>query len=210
MINHYTRDSAHELQQYKCLIKNTMLVNSEEAIIYMIEGRIVLGVVATFYKKNVIKKIKFDNKLAYGEDILFKYLIFRHAKNNILLLPIRKYHYICRANSAVNSYSVDKKLGALNAIESVMKLETNDKIKKKIFDKMYIPRLIGYSILGIKEKSIGSDKLRGKIKKNILKILFRRKISILLKMKTIIILMPKFINTNCIKFLSILKRLKNE
>lgn len=124
--------------------------------------------VASFYEATACKKVKFDTHIVYGEDLLFRFQFCQLNEGRYIYHYLPKYHYFIRENSAVNSYSIYKKVDDLKVFEQIMP-QVENSTKKILLEESYIPRLVGYYRLGINSnepKDIAAAKIiRNKIKK---------------------------------------------
>lgn len=147
------------------------------------------GSVATFYKKDIIKRCKFDCKIRYGEDFYFKYQVIKKS-NNFYYTPIVSYHYVRRMTSATKSYSLVKRIDDLIVIKRVMQAENNE-VSDYLYFREYVPRLIEYAIFAItnsnnQNKTYGK-KFRDEILLNFNKILHSKLATKTTKIKLIIL-----------------------
>lgn len=146
------------------------------------------------YEANACKKVKFDTQIVYGEDLLFRFQFCQLNDGRYIYQYLPKYHYFIRENSAVNSYSIYKKVDDLKVFEQIMP-QVEKSIKKILLEESYIPRLVGYYRLGINSnepKDIAAAKIiRNKIKKNILVYCKDNNLSAVLKIKLMASLLPK-------------------
>ena len=149
---------------------------------------------ASFYEATACKKVKFDTHIVYGEDLLFRFQFCQLNEGRYIYHYMPKYHYFIRENSAVNSYSIYKKVDDLKVFEQIMP-QVDKSTKKILLEESYIPRLVGYYRLGINSnepKDIAAAKIiRNKIKKNILVYCKDNNLSAVLKIKLMASLLPK-------------------
>ena len=134
--------------------------------------------------------------IVYGEDLLFRFQFTQANEGEYIYQYLPKYHYYFRENSAVNSYSIYKKVDDLKVFEQI--LPCVDEITSNlILQKEYLPRLIRYFRLGINSsdyKDIDAAKsIRNKIKSNINKYLVNTKLNIAIKAKLMLCLFPKLV-----------------
>lgn len=122
--------------------------------------------VACFYKTAVCKNINFDKDIKFGEDLLFKYNFIKKSNNDIVYVPLQKYHYVSRVDSACHSYNIIKKVDDLKVLKTIMNLEQND-IGNRVYAREYIPRLVTYYKLAVtsslKEEQVIGEKIKKEI-----------------------------------------------
>ena len=88
------------------------------------------------FKRKLVEKIRFDNNIIFGEDLLFTYLLLNEAEN-IVLLPDILYFYNNRENSA--STSTDNK-NILKRINSIIIVYNTILATEKKFSDVYISK----------------------------------------------------------------------
>lgn len=115
---------------------------------------------ATFYEANECKKLNFDGNIVFGEDLLFKYNFIKSAKSKIIYQPLYKYFYLFRNNSAVNSYSLRKRVDDIKVLEYIIRNENNE-VGSLFYKKKYLPQLVHYSVMACFSKLM-DDKIIGK------------------------------------------------
>lgn len=103
------------------------------------------GPVASFYEATACKRCKFDESVAYGEDLLFKYCFIKEATGEIIYQPLAKYYYFFRESSAVNSYGLRRKLDDIKVLEHIIEQEDN-RVGDVFYKKVYLPQLVYYSV----------------------------------------------------------------
>ena len=206
LINNYLRDIGGIFN----LTNITPVVfNKHQALFEMIRGKYFnWSPVAAFYSSTICKTNKFAANIHYGEDLLFKYNFIKNSKN-ILYVPLSKYYYVNRDDSACNSYDNDKKMDDLYVMEYIMKRERNE-IGNILLENEYLPRLINRT----KILKFCDDKryielkfiLNKKIKHMLFLNLFSTKVSIKNKIKMFICLMPKEIVSLFIKINTLINK----
>ena len=109
----------------KNCIKNESAVNAEEGIKSFLLGNLDPNCWNKLYKKEIIEKILFNEKLKYGEDkdLLFKYL-FKVKK--IYRCDHAKYHYIINDQSAIRNQKNRKAFDVIKQSEEII-----DKISRE-------------------------------------------------------------------------------
>lgn len=164
-------------------------MNNQEAIEQMfMKKHFCWQAVGGFYRNVICKNIHFDKKIKYGEDLLFKYQFINACNNNIVYLPLRKYHYVYNAHSACNSYDVCKKADDLKVLKYILK-QQNNPTGEMIYRNEYIPRLLKYYAVAIQFNSDYYLKLANACKKelssNFQKLMCDSKIKFSIKLKLI-------------------------
>lgn len=89
------------------------------------------------YKKKILKKIRFNTKIYYLEDLLFNVQVLNEVKS-ILSISDRLYLYKWRKDSMVNGYS-EKQLTYLYALDLIEKI-----IPNKFLNKIYLKKKLAY------------------------------------------------------------------
>lgn len=94
------------------------------------------------YKSKVIKnKIFFDEKISMGEDLDFLWKVFKSC-NKIGYIPLHKYHYYFRADSATNINSPEKKCSSVKVMRDILdEAENMDKELYKRMKELYVKEL---------------------------------------------------------------------
>lgn len=206
LINNYRRDIE---DSFNLTNLAPIVFNKHKALFEMIKGKYFnWSPVAAFYSLSICKINKFATNIHYGEDLLFKYNFIKNSKN-ILYVPLSKYYYINRDESACNSYAVDQKMDDLYVMEYIIKKERNE-IGDILLENEYLPRLINRS----KSLKFCDDKryielkfiLNNKIKHMFLLNFFSAKVSIKNKIKMFICLMPKEIVSLFIKINTLINK----
>ena len=138
------------------------------------------------YKRNLLKYVKFDEKMKMAEDLKFLYNIFNKA-NKILISDLQEYFYYINMNSATNCGFNKAYYIKFNFIFSLIKKYKNTELEILLI-KMYVDSNIQCLM---KFKLIFSDerKLISNIKQYSVKILFNLKIPIKLKLKYIYVML---------------------
>lgn len=176
-------------------VSSSMELICEDALSYLFHGKLFpWGVYSTFYKRELVKNIKFNLTSCFGEDFEFKYNAIKQAKDLLFFSSISKYHYVYREDSSVAVYSILKKSNDLEIIKNVMRVEKK-RLKDILLFEQYFPRLITYALIGC-NSSVNAElqkgkELRDEVAAHKWKILFSRKISLVLKIKMLVLLLPK-------------------
>ena len=82
------------------------------------------------YKKKLIGKIRFDEKLTYSEDYLFVFNYILKC-NNAIVIPVAKYHYVIHENSIM------RKKFDIRRFKTIETMETTTSIIEKKYPKLY-------------------------------------------------------------------------
>lgn len=169
-------------------------LNKENTLSLLVENKIVKwGVSAVFYNRAKFADCKFNNEIAYGEDLLFKYKLISCSTGKIIHQPIAKYHYRIREGSACTGYKIAKKIDDLKVLEYIMETSEGN-ISDLTFRKQYIPKLINYMY----ESTLSEDSADNalfeyfvdKIKQNHKRVLNDHKLSISKKLKVLSCFLP--------------------
>lgn len=195
LINNYCSDLGNGNVIYYNANNMLLTMSSFDAILSMVKGRLFnWSSFATFYKNDIVKKVKFDEGIVYTEDLIYKYNILKVCKDEIMYVPLNKYHYVMRKCSAVRSYSIHKKKDCLKAFKYVMEKEDNE-IANVLINKQYLPQLIRFHRDSILQD--GDTDLEREFKEEILSVLknnlFSSNIKIKLKLKMLRSLLPRIV-----------------
>lgn len=209
LLNSVKRDNIKECEliNFKPLI-----FNKQEALMELVKGTLFhWGPYASFYNSQICKKNKFEPQISYGEDLLFKYNFIKTC-NSIVYLPLIKYFYAYREDSACNSYNLYKKIDDLKVLRFIIKEEKKGSvISKTLFYNEFIPRLITYVIQAAKSDDLQDKEIRKLLQKKIKRILFLNltnyNISLSNKIKMFICLFPDIVIINANKIFEIIKKL---
>lgn len=192
LINNYLIDdvSLGVVNKFSKNVKRKL--KNRDAILSMIEQKVFdWSAVATFYKADIMKNCKGDETIAFVEDLKFKYDFFCLAKEG-LYVPVAKYHYVIRSDSAVHSYPLHKKKDCLNVFRYVMEKEQNH-IGEFLFNEQYLPTLIRYyKNLVLRDDDANFEKeLKGEILRIFKEGYFSFRIKAKLKAKMLRCLLPR-------------------
>lgn len=195
LINNYVKDDG-EGNVENVFSKNNriMVMNSHSALFEMLKGKSFgWHPVAAFYEAKLLKQVRFDKNIHFGEDLLFKYELIKASNGNIVYLPLAKYHYVFRESSASNSYSVAKRMDDFKVIKYIMKNESNE-IGEYVQKNIYFNYLVGRCRLAVvnsveAEKDIAT-KLKKEIRNIALNAMFDNSIPIKMKLKILVCLTP--------------------
>lgn len=213
MINNYLRiDNCGNIIDYFNNNDTILNLNKREALIEMVTGTCYgWEPCATFYKSKLCKKVKFNINICFAEDLLFKYSILKKCKTGVIFIPLHKYYYVYRPESACNSYNLYKKVDALKVLRLIMIMEIHiePSIRNILFYKEFIPRLITYVKEAAKSDDV-NDKavgliLQRKIKRILFEHLLNKNISLFNKIKMFICLLPYKIIVNIDKIFQFIK-----
>lgn len=192
--NNYVKDDGlgNIISKYK--ESNILYYNAEQDLYEMATGcHYGWEPVASFYEATGCKKVKFNTEIVFGEDLLFRYEFNKINDGLYIYQYLPKYHYYTRESSAVNSYSVYKKVDDLKVLEYIM-LKVNKITKSIFYQKEYLTRLITYyrlSKASSDERDITvSRELFKKIKKEFTSAIFDSSISVTLKIKMVACFLP--------------------
>lgn len=194
LLNSWVRDVDNKPSTLIYDVVETFLMEQQMAIKELIMQRLFgWGVVATFYRSDVIKNLTFDREIRVGEDFYFKYQAIKNATDNIWYLPIHKYHYIIRNESAMRIYSITKLSDDLVVLKRVMGAE-NGEMRELLYYREYIPRIIEYAIVGMLSKDRYEIELSNKFRREALKqfftVLISKKARRNTKIKMLILIAP--------------------
>ena len=192
--NNYVKDNkkGNIINKYK---KSNILYYDAEQDLYEMANGYHYGweAVASFYEATACKKVKFNTEIVFGEDLLFRYEFNKVNDGLYIYQYLPKYHYYTRESSAVNSYSVYKKVDDLKVLELIMS-KVNKVTRNILYQKDYLPRLITYYRLGkasSDERDLAvSHELFKKIKKEFTSVIFDHSIPITLKIKMAACFLP--------------------
>jgi glycosyltransferase involved in cell wall biosynthesis len=85
-----------------CGKKDEIILNDEIKKEFFKQNKFTWTVYDKFFKKEIIKKCKFDSRFKIGEDMLFCWQILKNEKK-IGYLPLYKYHYDISASKTMSS-----------------------------------------------------------------------------------------------------------
>lgn len=192
--NNYVIDDGRNNVINKYKKSNTLYYDAEQDLYEMANGyHYGWEPVASFYKATACKKVRFNTEIVYGEDLLFRYEFTKANDGLYIYQYLPKYHYYTRANSAVNSYAIYKKVDDLRVLEFIMP-NVNELTRKILYQKDYLTRMITYYRLSKassdKRDLAVSRELFKKIKKEYTSVVFDSGISISLKMKMTACFLP--------------------
>ncbi len=166
-----------------------------EAAFYEIANACHVGweAVASFYEATACKKISFDERMHFSEDLLFRYQFTKMNPGLYLHQFLCKYHYYMRSSSAVNSYPVYKKMDIFRIMEIIM-VQSEQRSSSVLFVGKYVPRLIGYYKKGINSSDArdiaAAIKIKSKIKENFWRCMRSSDVTTLIKCKLLVCLLP--------------------
>lgn len=213
MINNYLKiDKDKNIINYFDKNNEILKLSQREALIEMIKGDYYgWEPIATFYESELCKLVKFNLKIRFAEDLLFKYSILKKCDTSIVFIPLHKYYYVYRVSSACNSYNLSKKIDALKVLRLIMIKEIHREpiIRDILFYKEFIPRLITYvkeaaKSYNVNDKAVGLV-LQKKIKRILLENLLNKNIFLFNKIKMFICLFPYKIIVNIDKIFCFMK-----
>lgn len=96
-----------------------------EALCYLeqpFEGYEMAAIWGTLYKKECIKKVRFNTRMRIGEDFEFKYKVFLNAAS-VVCMKAKLYNYLIREKSAMrNGFDADK-IGSATELQKLLKSE---------------------------------------------------------------------------------------
>lgn len=213
LINNYVKDDGEGHIFCKFSPSPFLHFYASDAFFEMVKG-IHFGwePVASFYEANACKKVKFDSNIVFGEDLLFRFQFTQVNEGIYIYQYLPKYHYYKRADSAVNSYPIYKKVDDLKVIEQVMSA-TNKKTRQLLLSNEYVPRILQDCFLGICSNDcrnmVVTKNLQRKIQRNIWSFYNEDSLTFLLKLKLTICLFPQSIVKILWRGYHILKEVKN-
>ena len=111
------------------------------------------------FRSEIVKNIKFNKNLSYGEDFLFCFSVFESCKK-IAFCNKQCYHYYMREGSCVNSGFGKKQFDRLKVSEEI---ENNFKVEDKVLESLLKDRKIKSQIYLLRAIA-GSGKFRDKYK----------------------------------------------
>ena len=205
LLNNWFSDDGRGHEDNNFVGKKSMAMGSFKALTLLVQGKYFgWGPMASFYGATICKKNLFNEKICFGEDVLFKYLFIKKmGKENmdILYMPLAKYHYVCRADSASNSYNVSKMMQALTIMQFIMQQEKNE-IGEWVFAEKYIPLTVNLFRLSMQSKDLQGKKpalyLHQILQENFAGILINSKISLIIKIKVLVCFLPHSLLEMCI------------
>lgn len=196
LMNNYVRDDGkgHVSCEFPC--SSILRFSAAEAFWEMANGsHLGWEPFASFYEAIGCKKVRFDSRVVFGEDLLFRFQFTQENDGLYVYQYLPAYHYFSRMNSAVNSYAVYKKADDLAVLEQIME-ETNERTRRLLFCKQYVPRLAYRCVMGYQSDDSRdlavADKLRGMIWHSLLQFYWDDALSTFLKLQLTICLLPKF------------------
>lgn len=213
MINNYLKiDKDENIINYFDKNNKILKLSQRDALIEMIKGDYYgWEPVATFYKSELCKLVKFNLNIRFAEDLLFKYSFLKKCNTDVVFIPLYKYYYVYRDESACNSYNLSKKIDALKVLRLIMIMEIHREpiIRNLLFYKEFIPRLITYVKEAAKSDDVNDQAvglvLQRKIKRILFEHLLNKKISLFNKIKMFICLFPYKIIVNIDKIFQFMK-----
>lgn len=102
-------------------------IDQDKAIKYMFLNKIFIGALWNkVIKREIIEQIRFDERISFGEDLLFQYYTLKSSKkikiiNNIL------YHYVIRDGGICKSSDIDKKIQGIYVTDIILKENFDDR-----------------------------------------------------------------------------------
>lgn len=180
-------------KDFSKIIKNSFEMSMQDTLLNLFNATFIhWGVVATFFKLDCIKKIRFNKNICFGEDLDFKY---NSIINNKLFYysVVNKYHYVCRKDSSVMSYSILKRCDDLRVLSLILQ-KGNGNLNNILFFRQYMPRLLGYALIGL-SSSDSREYVKGiecmnEARKYIRETLFASEASFVTKLKMLTVIFP--------------------
>ena len=152
--------------------------------------------VASFYRADLCRKVQFPEHIVYGEDLYFKYSFFKECNSSDdvhIYVPLQKYHYRVRGESAVGSLSIVKKQDDLQVIRKIM-TEQPGEISELAYYRAYLPVLILHCIQGGVSGSAEERKLSAEMKKELRaalsKVMYGKAAPLSVKLKLLVAMLP--------------------
>lgn len=195
LMNNYEKDDGEGHRSCKFPPSPTLYFDEEEAFYEMANGsHLGWEAFASFYEAIGCKRIKFDSHIVFGEDLLFRFQFTKENKGLYIYQYLPKYHYFTRMDSAVNSYAIYRKVDDLKVLEKVM-IETNDRTRRLLFSKEYMPRLVHYYIIGSQSvdyrDEIAAKEIQMKIRRIIRLLWGKNTLGLFMMLKLTVCLLPK-------------------
>lgn len=173
--------------------KNTIMLNKEQAIKYLLTGGLFTGALwGKIYRKNLFDNIIIPFHLKMNEDLLFNYYLFKKASLSVYV-SCAKYNYVVTQNSSCNKMNIAKKnKDVLEVAEIIYKDAQGSKYEEYALER-YLRFLIGeFRQKYNKDENVNLEEKRNKI----LSVIKGKKINnAKLKLSTLMIqYMPLFYN----------------
>lgn len=104
-------------------------IGKDKAIQYLFSNKIFIGALWNkVIKREVLKQIRFNEKITFGEDLLFQYYSLKASKK-IKVINDVLYHYIIRKSGICKSSDINKKIQGIYVADIIMK----DNLENKNF-----------------------------------------------------------------------------
>lgn len=195
LMNNYVKDDGKENVVCKFQPSSFLRYTATDAFFEMVNNfHFGWEPVASFYEATACKKVRFDSNIVFGEDLLFRFQFTQVNEGCYIYQYLPKYHYFNRMDSAVNSYAVYKQADDLKVLEHIMS-ETDQKTKRLLFCKEYATRLVhdyALSSQSIDCRNVAVAKeLQKKIKQNIWSFYKENTLSLFMKLKLTMCLLPQ-------------------
>lgn len=148
----------------------SLSMGTEKALIELLaQKRYMWSVCDRIFRSATLKDIMlFETDITMGEDLLFIWNITNKC-SRIEYIPLYKYHYCYRENSATTVCNPEKKITGIKTFEKLIGINKYDTLKKRLND-LYIKELasclIDYIRFGKENREIRIEELSAKLKKN--------------------------------------------
>lgn len=191
LVNSFNRADDKSIKYIDLSSKNRKHFSGYEALYEMCVGNYFgWEPVARFYKTNKLNNVRFDEKIKYGEDLLFNYIFLKQKNITIIYEPVAKYNYYYRITSAVNSYTLTQKWDDIKVIQFIIDNEKNY-IGEFFLRNCLWPRLVNRckdALFSMKKEDLNHAIFLSKILRPYFwKILLGRNTSLKMRIKTAII-----------------------
>lgn len=153
------------------------------------------------YKRKLFAKLKFDENIGGGEDLLINWELF-HRAEKVAYFPIYAYHYVVRKDSTTQSDFSAWHLTYLDVLRSIRKktIDSPEHIKKMLesfYGAALVSILLKMLLFNAVQYKVEIKSLQKEIRKNFLCFLFGKNISIRQRMGIIYFFMPYAICKLC-------------
>lgn len=192
--------------------KESFFLNYEDSILYLLkfDSGYTCGPTNKLYNKKIVQKLKFDENITNGEDLLFNFKIYNTHKIRTSFNIIPKYSYYIRYDSACHQKSFNyKQLGEIVIWKYIYYTAVRDELKNEII-KTARNNLINIIRINL-SRLLHNDTYEYKELYNRLQyinkefITYDNEISIKSKMNAIVLMQPYFIAVRMIKLKEIVK-----
>jgi len=126
----YARNHINELPQIAALKKLLYQTGISNAVF----GKL--------YKKDLFASIEYNENISYGEDLEINYKLIAGSKR-VITSTAKKYYYLQRQGSAMNSQFSKRKMDSLTVVQSIYKdtIDRNPSLVKSAEQKLFVEAL---------------------------------------------------------------------